>query len=287
VSLPRSETANATVETRRCVIYTRKSTSVGLDQDFNSLDAQREACAAYIQRQPGWILVETYDDGGYTGANIDRPAFQRLLADIDAGRVGAVLGQIDVVVSYKVDRLSRSLLDFAKIMERFNAAGASFVSVTQNFSTADAMGRLTLNVLMSFAEFEREMISERTRDKIAASRRRGKWTGGPVPLGYSVIDKKLVVNELEAVLVREIFALYHEHRSTLMVARVLNERQEMTKRHSAQNGHLRKPRPWAQPDIVRILKNPVHAGTWPSVTSCSRRSTPRSSSARCSSAPRS
>ena len=251
---PKSGAAKTAVETRRCAIYTRKSTSVGLDQDFNSLDAQREACLAYIQRQPGWTLVEMpYDDGGYTGANIDRPAFQRLLADIDGGRV-------DVVVVYKVDRLSRSLLDFAKVMERFNAAGASFVSVTQNFSTADAMGRLTLNMLMSFAEFEREMISERTRDKIAAARRRGKWTGGPVPLGYSVVDKKLVVNELEAVLAREIFALYHEHRSTLMVARVLNQRQELTKRHRAQNGHLRQPRTWAQPDVVRILKNPVYAG---------------------------
>ena len=190
---------------------------------------------AYIQRQAGWTLLETpYDD-------------------IDAG-------WIDVVVVYKVDRLSRSLLDFAKVMERFNAAGASFVSVTQNFSTADAMGRLTLNMLMSFAEFEREMISERTCDKIAAARRRGKWTGGPVPLGYSVVDKKLVVHELEAVLVREIFALYHEHRSALTFARVLNQRQQVTKRHRAQNGHLRQPRTWARPDILRILKNPVYAG---------------------------
>src|SRR5262249_33521800 len=155
--------------------------------------------------------------------NIDRPAFQRLLADIDAGR-------IDVVVVYKVDRLSRSLLDFAKVMERFNAAGVSFVSVTQNFSTADAMGRLTLNMLMSFAEFEREMISERTRDKIAGARRKGKWTGGPVPLGYTVVDKKLVVDELEAVRVREIFALYHEYRSALAVARALNARRESIKR---------------------------------------------------------
>ena len=166
-------------ESRRCAIYTRKSTAAGLEQDFNSLDAQREACAAYIGRQPGWTLVDDrYDDGGFTGANIERPAFQRLLADIEAGK-------IDVVVVYKVDRLSRSLLDFAKLMERFGKAGASFVSVTQNFSTADAMGRLTLNMLMSFAEFEREMIGERTRDKIAAQRRRGKWTGGTVPLGYT------------------------------------------------------------------------------------------------------
>jgi site-specific DNA recombinase len=167
--------ADPSPETRRCAIYTRKSTSVGLEQDFNSFDAQREACAAYIKKQPGWSLVaDLYDDGGFTGANIERPAFQRLLADIDAGK-------IDVVVVYKVDRLSRSLLDFAKLMERFSRSGASFVSVTQNFSTADAMGRLTLNMLMSFAEFEREMIGERTRDKIAAARRKGKWTGGPGP----------------------------------------------------------------------------------------------------------
>jgi DNA invertase Pin-like site-specific DNA recombinase len=172
---------------------------MGLEQEFNSLDAQRESALAYIRRQPGWTVVDTqYDDGGFTGANIERPAFQRLLADIEARK-------IDVVVVYKVDRLSRSLLDFAKVMERFSASGASFVSVTQNFSTADAMGRLTLNMLMSFAEFERSMISERTRDKIAASRRRGQWTGGPCPFGYSVKEKKLYVNDLEAHVVREVF----------------------------------------------------------------------------------
>src|SRR5271169_3207981 len=220
----RKFTPDVAPETRRCAIYTRKSTSVGLEQDFNSLDAQREACAAYIKKQPSWVLAdERYDDGGFTGANIERPAFQRLLTDIDAKR-------IDVVVVYKVDRLSRSLLDFAKLMERFNRAGASFVSVTQNFSTADAMGRLTLNMLMSFAEFEREMIGERTRDKIAAARRKGKWTGGPIPLGYGVKDKRLVVNEAEAALVREIFVLYVEQRSTLAVARLLNEENRSTKR---------------------------------------------------------
>ena len=234
----------APAETKRCAIYTRKSTSAGLEQEFNSLDAQREACIAYIQRQEGWTLVdERYDDGGFTGANIERPAFQRLLADLDAG-------QIDVVVVYKVDRLSRSLLDFAKVMERFNAGGASFVSVTQNFSTADAMGRLTLNMLMSFAEFEREMIAERTRDKIRAARRKGQWTGGSVPLGYTVEDKKLVVHELEAVLVREIFALYHEHRSVLAVTRALNGRGQVTK-HA---------RPWTRNDVLRVLKQPVYAG---------------------------
>jgi site-specific DNA recombinase len=250
---PRRTTV-AALDSRRCAIYTRKSTAAGLEQDFNSLDAQREACAAYIGRQPGWTLIDDrYDDGGFTGANIERPAFQRLLADIDAGK-------IDVVVVYKVDRLSRSLLDFAKLMERFGKAGASFVSVTQNFSTADAMGRLTLNMLMSFAEFEREMIGERTRDKIAAQRRRGKWTGGTVPLGYTVQDKKLVVNDLEAVLVREIFSLYVRERSTLAVARILNDANRSTKRHVAANGRLREARRWTKADVARVLRNPIYAG---------------------------
>jgi site-specific DNA recombinase len=241
-------------EARRCAIYTRKSTSVGLEQDFNSLDAQREACTAYIQNQPGWTVVgERYDDGGFTGANIERPAFQRLLTDIDAAK-------IDVLVVYKVDRLSRSLLDFAKLMERFNRAGASFVSVTQNFSTADAMGRLTLNMLMSFAEFEREMIGERTRDKIAAARRKGKWTGGTVPLGYTVAEKRLVVNEDEAVLVREIFALYIEQRSTLAVARLLNEASRSTKRRVSTNGRITEGRPWTKADVLGVIKNPIYAG---------------------------
>ena len=241
-------------ENRRCAIYTRKSTSVGLEQDFNSLDAQREACTAYIQKEPGWTLVdERYDDGGFTGANIERPAFQRLLTDIDAAK-------IDVVVVYKVDRLSRSLLDFAKLMERFGRAGASFVSVTQNFSTADAMGRLTLNMLMSFAEFEREMIGERTRDKIAAARRKGKWTGGPIPLGYTVHERRLVVNEPEAALVREIFALYLEQRSTLAVARLLNEANRSTKRRVSTNGRITEARSWTKADALSVIKNPVYAG---------------------------
>ncbi len=173
----RPAAASPVLEVKRCAVYTRKSTTAGLDQEFNSLDAQRETCAQYVRNQAclGWQLSsETYDDGGFTGANIERPAFTRLMQDVEAGK-------IDVVVVYKVDRLSRSLLDFAKVMDRFNRAGAAFVSVTQNFSTADAMGRLTLNMLMSFAEFEREMIAERTRDKIAASRRKGKWTGGRHP----------------------------------------------------------------------------------------------------------
>lgn len=238
-------------ELKRCAIYTRKSTSVGLDSDFNSLDAQREACLAYIERQPGWKLVnERYDDGGFTGANTERPAFQRLLADVDARRV-------DIIVVYKVDRLSRSLLDFVKVMERLNSSGASFVSVTQNFSTADAMGRLTMNMLMSFAEFERSMIAERTRDKIAASRRRGKWTGGPVPFGYSVIDKKLVIDEVEACAVREAFELFLQHRQMALVARLLTERGLLPRGSSRPPKHGLR---WTKDSIARILRNPIYAG---------------------------
>ncbi|KAA0249827.1 MAG: recombinase family protein [Acidobacteria bacterium] len=251
---PSSRPGSPPVEVKRCAVYTRKSTSAGLEQEFNSLDAQREACVAYVHRQPGWTLLEgRYDDGGFTGANIERPAFQRLLADVEAGKV-------DVVVVYKVDRLSRSLLDFARVMERFGAAGASFVSVTQNFSTADAMGRLTLNMLMSFAEFEREMIGERTRDKIAAARRKGKWTGGPVPLGYRVEEKRLLLDELEAVVVREAFSLYLDHRSTLEVARILNERHRQTKPHRSEKGHLRPSRAFTKADIAPLLRNPLYAG---------------------------
>ncbi|MBU8900854.1 recombinase family protein [Corallococcus sp. M34] len=244
-------------DAKRCAVYTRKSTAAGLEMEFNSLDAQREACLAYVQRQSGWTLVdERYDDGGFTGANMERPAFQRLLQDVDAGRV-------DVVVVYKVDRLSRSLLDFAKVMERLNMAGASFVSVTQNFSTADAMGRLTLNMLMSFAEFEREMISERTRDKVAAARRKGKWTGGRAPLGYDVVDKRLVVNEYEAVVVREAFELYLQHGTAAAVAQLLNERGRQTKRYAAQNGATRAARAWATQDVLRLLRSPLYAGLTP------------------------
>jgi site-specific DNA recombinase len=243
VTTPRASSRPAAA--LRCAIYTRKSTSAGLEQEFNSLDAQYEACVAYLQRQPGWALVATrYDDGGFTGANVDRPAFQRLLADIDARR-------IDVVLVYKVDRLSRSLLDFASVIERFHAGGAAFVSITQNFSTADAMGRLTLNMLMSFAEFEREMIGERTRDKIAASRRKGKWTGGPVPLGYTACAKKLIVDAPGAAIVRDVFALYHDHRSALAVVRTLHQRGQLPRTGA---------RPWTTKNVLAILKNPIYAG---------------------------
>src|SRR6267378_8699317 len=194
----------------RCAIYTRKSTEVGLEQNFNSLDAQREACLAYIQsqRHEGWkCLPQRYDDGGFTGGNMDRPALKRLLADIEAGR-------IDCVVAYKLDRLSRSLLDFARIIGIFERHHVSFVSITQQFNSATSMGRLVLNVLLSFAQFEREIISERTRDKIAATRRKGKWSGGLPLLGYDAdsVGKRLLVNEAEAEQVRTIFALYLSHR---------------------------------------------------------------------------
>jgi DNA invertase Pin-like site-specific DNA recombinase len=240
---------------KRCAIYTRKSTVHGLEQEFNSLDAQRESCEAYIRGQAsnGWQLAAAYEDGGFSGANTERPSFQRLLADIEAKK-------IEVVVVYKVDRLSRSLLDFAKVMDRFNQAGAAFVSVTQNFSTADAMGRLTLNMLMSFAEFEREMISERTRDKIQAARRKGRWTGGAVPLGYDLRDRKLVVNDLEALVIKEIFAIYLEKRSALEVVRLLVSRGRATKQHISHQGKARAQIHWDQELVRRILKNPVYAG---------------------------
>src|SRR5437588_10677655 len=188
----------------RCAIYTRKSTDEGLEQAFNSLDAQREACAAYIlsQAHEGWELVnEHYDDGGWTGGNMARPALQQLLADVSADKV-------DVIVVYKVARLTRSLADFARIVEALDKAGASFVSVTQAFNTTTSMGRLTLNVLLSFAQFEREVTSERIRDKIAASKKKGMWMGGPVPIGYRTEEKRLVSEPSEADLVRRLFDLY-------------------------------------------------------------------------------
>src|ERR1700748_3673278 len=185
----------------RCAIYTRKSTEHGLDQEFNSLDAQREACEAYIKSQAsqGWkALTQHFDDPAYFGGNLERPALKRLLREIELGRV-------DVVVVYKIDRLTRSLADFAKLVETFDAKSISFVAVTQQFNTTTSMGRLTLNVLLSFSQFERELASERVRDKVAASRKKGKWTGGSVPLGYDAKNKKLVINNTEAETVRTIF----------------------------------------------------------------------------------
>jgi DNA invertase Pin-like site-specific DNA recombinase len=185
----------------RCAVYTRKSTEEGLEQEFNSLDAQREACEAYVasQKAEGWLLVpDRYNDGGYSGGTLERPALKRLIADIEAKKV-------DVVVVYKIDRLSRSLMDFARLVEVFDRNAVTFVSVTQSFNTTTSMGRLTLNVLLSFAQFEREVIGERIRDKFAASRRKGMWMGGWAPLGYDIKDRKLVINETEAKVVRSIF----------------------------------------------------------------------------------
>src|SRR5215475_4521605 len=197
--MPRGDTGR-----QRCAIYTRKSSEEGLEQEFNSLAAQREACEAYIRSQQhgGWVLSKTrYDDGGFSGGNLERPALQHLLADVRAGR-------IDIVVVYKVDRLTRSLADFARLVEIFDAQAVSFVSVTQQFNTTSSMGRLTLNVLLSFAQFEREVTGERIRDKIAASKKKGLWMGGSPPLGYDVQDKKLVVNVAEAGTVCHIYHRY-------------------------------------------------------------------------------
>src|SRR3954468_855812 len=185
----------------RCAVYTRKSSEEGLEQEFNSLDAQREACEAYVasQKPEGWILVpDRYDDGGISGGTLERPALRRLLSDIEQGK-------IDIIVVYKIDRLTRSLMDFSKLVEAFDRHRVSFVSETQQFSTTTSMGRLTLNVLLSFAQFEREVIGERIRDKHAASRKKGMWMGGFVPLGYDVKDRKLIVNKTEAATVRMIF----------------------------------------------------------------------------------
>jgi site-specific DNA recombinase len=204
----------------RCAIYTRKSSEEGLEQEFNSLQAQREACEAFInsQRHEGWVcLPAAFDDGGFSGATMERPALQRLLADITAGRV-------DIVVVYKIDRLTRSLADFAKIVEILDARAASFVSVTQQFNTTTSMGRLTLNVLLSFAQFEREVIGERIRDKIAASKRKGMWMGGVPPLGYRVEDRKLVVIDSEAETVRSLFRRYAELGSVRLLKNDLDAR---------------------------------------------------------------
>ncbi|NOG74016.1 recombinase family protein [Roseicella sp. DB1501] len=214
---PTSEAMPASVKKLRCAVYTRKSTDEGLDKEFNTLDAQREACEAYItsQRAEGWILVrDRYDDGGFSGGTLERPALKRLLADIERDLV-------DVIVVYKIDRLSRSLMDFAKLVEAMEAHGVTFVSVTQSFNTTTSMGRLTLNILLSFAQYEREIIGERIRDKVAASKARGMWMGGKVPLGYDVADRKLVVNAAEAPRVRRVFELFVETGSGVEAVRRL------------------------------------------------------------------
>ncbi len=244
----------------RCAIYTRKSCEEGLDLEFNSLDAQRESAEAFIasQQHEGWeCLPEHYDDGGFSGGKMDRPALNRLMADIEAGK-------IDCVVVYKVDRLSRSLLDFSHIMETFDNNGVSFVSVTQQFNTTHSMGRLTLNILLSFAQFEREIIGERIRDKIAAQRRKGKWAGGVPVLGYDVdrssASPKLVINAEEAVRVRRVFSLYLELGSLLPVVEEVTRRGWCNKQWKTKKGLSRGGRPFDRCSIYHLLTNPIYIG---------------------------
>src|SRR5712692_2621243 len=240
----------------RCAIYTRKSSEEGLEQSFNSLDAQREACTAYIasQRHEGWKLVNThYDDGGYSGGTLERPALTQLLADIDSGR-------IDTVVVYKVDRLTRSLADFAKIVEIFDAKGVSFVSVTQQFNTTTSMGRLTLNVLLSFAQFEREVTGERIRDKIAASKRKGIWMGGVPPLGYAVRDRKLIVVESEAETVRHIFRRYAALGSVRLLTAELEADGIAGKSWTSASGRSWGGKPIGRGALYVMLQNRIYRG---------------------------
>jgi site-specific DNA recombinase len=242
----------------RCALYVRKSTEEGLEQAFNSLDAQRLACEEYVRTRgaEGWAtLPDHYTDGGWSGATVKRPAFQRLLADIEARK-------IDCVVVHRVDRLSRSLLDFARLMAFFQEHGVAFVSVTQNFSTADAVGRMTLNLLAVFSEFEREMIVARTRDKIGAAKRRGRWCGGTPLLGLDVdpAGGRLIVNEDEAALVREIFALYLATPSLTSVVEELNRRGWRRKTWTKRDGLLREGSPFDKPSLLRLLRNPLFVG---------------------------
>ncbi len=240
----------------RCAIYTRKSTDEGLEKDFNSLDAQREACAAFIQSQKheGWTGLPTlYDDGGYSGGTMERPALQRLLADIEAGR-------IDVIVVYKVDRLTRALSDFAKLVEIFDRRGVSFVSITQQFNTTTSMGRLTLNILLSFAQFERELIGERVRDKVAASKKKGMWMGGTVPLGYDVKDRKLVLNKAEARTVVDIYRRYLRLKSVRALGIELAAADIRSKRRVRPDGTEHGNQRFSQGALYLLLQNRTYRG---------------------------
>jgi DNA invertase Pin-like site-specific DNA recombinase len=242
--------------TVRCAIYTRKSSEEGLEQEFNSLQAQREACEAFItsQRHEGWVCLRAaYDDGGFSGATMDRPALRRLLADITAQRV-------DIVVVYKIDRLTRSLTDFAKIVEIFDARGASFVSVTQQFNTTTSMGRLTLNVLLSFAQFEREVIGERIRDKIAASKQKGMWMGGVPPLGYRAQDRKLVIVDSEAEIVRFIFCRYAELGSVRLLTEELEAQGIKSKSRTSASGRISGGKPFSRGALYLMLQSRIYRG---------------------------
>ena len=240
----------------RCAIYTRKSSEDGLEQDFNSLDAQREACEAYIasQRHEGWeLLKDHYDDGGISGGHLERPALQQLMQAVDAK-------QVDQIVVYKIDRLTRSLADFAKLVDRLDQAEASFVSVTQSFNTATSMGRLTLNVLLSFAQFEREVTAERIRDKIAASKRKGLWMGGNVPLGYEKDGRTLQINPDEAEVVRKVYNLYDDWGTMNMVREAAARLDLRSKSRRAPDGTLRGGNLMSRGQLHHILTNPIYAG---------------------------
>lgn len=253
---PSFETSPAPAQKLRCAIYTRKSTEEGLDQEYNSLDAQRDAGVAYItsQRHEGWELItDTYDDGGFSGGNIERPALKRLLDDIRAGK-------IDIVVVYKVDRISRSLTDFANIIQIFDQHNVSFVSVTQNFNTTSSMGRLTLNILLSFAQFEREVIGERIRDKFAASRRKGIFMGGAVPLGYRAENRKRHIIPEEAGLVRHIYKRYIEKPSITQLLKELNDAGHRTKHYISGTGKERGGNLFDKQYVYHILRNPLYIG---------------------------
>src|SRR5579862_9556773 len=248
------EAGNSSV--RRCAIYTRKSSEEGLEQDFNSLHAQREACEAFIKSQTGegWRLVKTaYDDGGLSGGTMERPALKQLLNDIEQGL-------IDVLVVYKVDRLTRSLADFARMVEIFDAHGASFVSVTQQFNSTTSMGRLTLNVLLSFAQFEREVTGERIRDKIAASKKRGMWMGGFVPVGYQKRDRSLIIDEQEAETVRLIFKRYNELRSVRLLKEDLDRRGLVSKIRIGKDGLRMGGKGYSRGKLYKLLSNPIYIG---------------------------
>jgi site-specific DNA recombinase len=246
----------APVRKLRCAVYTRVSTDERLDMEFNSLDAQREAALSYIasQKHEGWILVgDRYDDGGFSGGTMERPALERLLRDVESSR-------IDVIVVYKVDRLSRSLTDFARIVEVFEKSKASFVSITQQFNTTTSMGRLTLNILLSFAQFEREVIGERIREKFAASRKKGMWMGGTPPLGYDVCDRKLVVNEKESELVRLVFQRFIRVGSATKLAQELRRAAHTTKSWVTQDGKHRPGKPIDKGALYKILGNRTYLG---------------------------
>ncbi|MFH1157867.1 MAG: recombinase family protein, partial [Pseudomonadota bacterium] len=243
----------------RCAIYTRKSTEEGLEMEFNSLDAQREAGEAYVtsQKHEGWMLVpDYYDDGGFTGGNIERPALKRLMNDVESGK-------IDIIVVYKVDRLSRALSDFAKLIDVFDRHNVSFVSVTQQFNTTTSMGRLTLNILLSFAQFEREVIGERIRDKFAASKRKGMWMGGAQMLGYDVKDRKLIVNEKEAVIIRNIFERFLILRSATLLAREMRLQGYHNKTYVSQAGREHVGMSFNKCQLYRILQNRFYIGDVP------------------------